>query len=244
MGKFTETVMIDGLECYYEVEGQGEPLLLLHGWTQTTVLWENYIDGFKKHFRVYAIDLLGHGKSSPFAKTFRLEDAADHLLALMNHLRLDQVNAIGFSYGGELLLRAAAEHPQRFSSMILIGASHQFPKQDWGFSLETVDEGFRQFLLNTHHHGEDQVRAIFKEIENYESILSESELQQITLPVLVMVGDLDEFVDLETAVNLHQSLPQSHFWVVPNSGHFAFGNGMKDHFIQIANEFLSGQWSK
>lgn len=242
MEKFSETVKLNDLECYYEVYGQGEPLFLLHGWTQTTVSWEDYIEGFKDQFRVYVVDLLGHGKSSPLKTTFRLEDAAQQLIRLMDHLGIKSTKAIGFSYGGELLLRASAEHPERFDSMILIGASHRFEKHDWGFTFEILNKGLQQFLLNTHAQGEEQVRLIFKEIENYESILSETELQQIKVPTLVMVGDQDEFVDLETAVNLHQSLPQSHLWIVPNSGHLAFGGMMEEQFIQTANEFLSGMW--
>ena len=239
----SETVKLDGLDTYYEVYGEGEPLFLLHGWGGSTKWWNEYISAFSDHFKVYLVDLLGHGKSSPLQGTFQLQSAASNLLTLLDYLQLKEIKAVGLSYGGDLLLQFCSAYPHRIKSIVVIGASYNFPKQDWGGGkYEDLTPDQIEELRLMHIHGKSQIIALFEQTLNYEIILSTEDLEKISTNTLVIVGERDHFVDLDTAVNLHKYLPNSHLWIVPNTGHEAHTNKNKREFIRITNEFLGDEW--
>jgi pimeloyl-ACP methyl ester carboxylesterase len=221
----SETVKLNGVEIYYEVYGSGEPLFLLHGYTQSSTYWHKFVPSFKDKFKVYLVDLKGHGRSSPFTSEFSMQAAADDFLALLDYLELDELKAIGLSYGGELLLQFCTVNSHRIKFMIIIGADFNFPRRDWG--------------------GEDQIRAIYEQSNNYEIILTDEQLGNITTRALLAYGEKDRwFPDLHKVINLHNYLPDSHLWIVPNTGHLANDGKNKQRFIDITNEFLSGVWEK
>lgn len=242
MDKVAHSTTVNGINCHYKTAGVGEPLLMLHGWTLSSTFWNDYIEPFATHFKVYLIDLYGHGKSDPLAKPFEMQDAADHLIALLDHLSLNAVKAIGFSYGAEMLLRIASDHPERISAMMLIGASHQFPKQDWSNLLGQIDEETMDHLVSMHAGGETQLYTLFDELSNYESLVSKEALSRIQASVLVTFGEKDHTMDLETALDLHHSLSKSSLWVVPNSFHFPFARMFKDEFASVGLKFFSDEW--
>ncbi|MBK8501326.1 MAG: alpha/beta hydrolase [Saprospiraceae bacterium] len=88
---------------YYEVYGEGQPLFLLHGFFGSSKYWKPYVNEYVNDFEVYVVDLTGHGNSSNFKNDISIPEAATNLHALMRYLDLKQVNAIGFSYGGDVL---------------------------------------------------------------------------------------------------------------------------------------------
>ena len=67
--KKTNIVRVNDIDMYFEIYGEGEPLLLLHGWTQSSAFWKDYIPTYAQNFQVYVIDLRGHGRTSPIAMT-------------------------------------------------------------------------------------------------------------------------------------------------------------------------------
>jgi len=103
--KKTETVAINGVEIYYEVYGYGAPFLILHGWTQSSASWKNLVPLFSSQYELYLVDLRGHGKSSPLTDDFSIQLASNDLLTLVDQLGLEQINAIGISFGGMVLLQ-------------------------------------------------------------------------------------------------------------------------------------------
>ena len=238
----SETVKLDGIDTYYEVYGDGEPLFLLHGWSQSTTSWNEYVSAFSDHFKVYLVDLKGHGKSSPLQGKFHMQSAADNFLALLDYLQLKEIKAIGLSYGGELLLQFCSAYSDRINSMIVIGASYNFPKQDWGWKYENQSPEQLERLRQRHMHGEGQIMAFFEQAFNYEILLNKEDLEKISTSTLIVVGEKDHFVDLDTALNLHKFLPDSHLWTVPNTGYVAHRGKNKPEFIRIANEFLRDEW--
>jgi pimeloyl-ACP methyl ester carboxylesterase len=239
-----ETVKLNGVETYYEVYGEGEPLFLLHGITQSTTIWNEYVTAFTDNNKVYLVDIKGHGKSSPILTEFSLQAAVDDFLALLDYLELDAVKAIGFSYGAELLLQLCSTDSHRIKSMIIIGAEYDFNGKELNLNYEEFPT---EWLLSTRKHsihGETQVKALIKLLNNYEIHLSNEQLSTISTSTLLIYGENDDWFadDLNKIVNLHNNLPDSHIWVVPNKGHKAFAGNNKPEFIRIANEFLSGEW--
>ena len=98
--KKSESVVVNGKRLYYEIYGEGTPLLLLHGYTQSSVSWKSYVQDYENEYEVYLMDLTGHGKSEAFKEDLSIQSVAEDLNALIQYLGLDEIKVIGFSFGG------------------------------------------------------------------------------------------------------------------------------------------------
>ncbi|MEX0289050.1 MAG: alpha/beta fold hydrolase [Flavobacteriaceae bacterium] len=241
--KEVHTVQVNGAEIYYEVYGEGEPLLLLHGWTQSSVFWKDYLTSYAQNFKVYVLDLRGHGRSSPLTQEFSLQKASMDILMLLDHLNLRKVKAIGFSYGSLLLLQLAALNPQRIETMILIGCAQQYDGADNtsladDFSYDNLPESFKQELKKIHFHGESQIKALFNKDLNYRIMLEDEKIKERKANTIIVHGDRDEIIGLDKAVDLYQNLANAELWIVPNTGHLVLTAGNKKSFMTKSLQFL------
>ncbi len=114
-----------GLQTNYLEQGEGEPLLLLHGsgpGVSASTNWGKVIPAFAKHFRVIAPDLAGFGYTERNPEfSYDIKHWGKHLLAFLDALGLEKVHAVGNSFGGSLLLATAARFPDRFNRICLMG---------------------------------------------------------------------------------------------------------------------------
>ena len=165
----SETVTLNGVDIYYEVYGKGEPLFLLHGFTQSSKSWQPYVDDYRNDFAIYLVDLRGHGKSSQFTETISIPDVAKDLDALAAYLKLESINAIGFSYGGEVLFQLALLHPGLVKSMVIIGScgtwhAKEFPEFVEYLSYKNIDN---LPWMREQQTSEEQIRSILDQLPNY-----------------------------------------------------------------------------
>lgn len=118
-------VCADGLEFHVDDDGQGEPLVLLHGFTGRSASWESVRDGLRRRFRTIAVDLIGHGASSaPLdASRYAFDLALDDLAQVTQSLEIRSATWLGYSLGGRLALGLALRHPSLVSALILESAS-------------------------------------------------------------------------------------------------------------------------
>jgi len=239
--KKSESVLINGKTLYYEIYGEGEPLFLLHGYTQSSLSWKPYVKDYQKEYEVYLIDLTGHGKSEPFKETLSIRSVAEDLNALIQYLQLEKIKAIGFSFGGDVLYQLALINPSVISSMITIGAVGTWTINDFQEYLEVFTfENRNDFpWLKTSHEGDEQIKAIMDQFKNYKIKLSDHELQNIQPEVLIMIGDDDEGMDFEEVARVKKNLPNSDLWVLPNVSHGAHEGETKEEFIVKSKVFLS-----
>ncbi len=245
--KKAETVSLNGIQLYYEVYGAGEPLLLLHGWTQTSQSWIEHIADYALHFEVYAVDLRGHGRTTPLSEDFSIKKAAEDILALIHHLNLEKVKAIGLSFGGIALLELTHLHPEKIASMVLIGTAYQYSGQDnqaenQAFQFENLPPEFIEQLRRQHHGGETQIKALFDPKVAYEVRLSKDDLHRIRVKTLIISGDHDTVAGTNTAFELHQHLPSSYLWIVPHGDHTPIYGPQKADFIRLTTAFLKDEW--
>ena len=244
LSKVTEIVKVNGIDMYYEVYGEGEPLLLLHGWTQSSSFWSEYIPTYAQHFKVYAIDLRGHGRTSQLTADFSIKESAKDILELLDHLKIKKVKAIGLSFGGLILLELAMLDQDRIKAATLIGASHSYNggenlEGDNSFSYENLPDSFVEELKKTHHHGEAQIKALFNPNLNYKISLSKEDLNTFNFRTLIVHGDRDEILGIEPAIALYKNIPNSTLWIVPDTGHIAIiGNNQKS-FLATSLHFLT-----
>lgn len=245
----TETAKINGIDMYYEVYGEGEPLLLLHGWTQSSSFWSEYIPTYAQHFKVYAIDLRGHGRTSPLTTDFSIKESAKDILELLDQLKIKKVNAIGLSFGGLTLLELASSNPNRIKAIILIGASHSYNAAENSdgsnaFSYDNLPNSFVEKLKKTHHHGEAQIKALFNPNIDYQISLPNEALNAFTFRTLIIHGDRDEMLGVEHAFVLYRNIPNSALWIVPNTGHIAIDGPNQKSFLTTSLQFLTLDYNK
>ncbi|WP_157821991.1 alpha/beta fold hydrolase [Tenacibaculum sp. Bg11-29] len=239
--KISETVLINGKTLYYEVYGEGKPLFLLHGYTQSSKSWKSYIKDYEKEYEVYLIDLTGHGKSEPFKEDLSIKAVSEDLNSLIKHLQLEKIKAIGFSFGGDVLYQLALINPSIIESMITIGAVGTWTINDFPEYLKAFTfENRNNFpWLKTSHDGDEHIKAMMYQFKNYTIKLSDKELQSIQPEVLIMIGDDDEGMDLEEVIRVKKNLPKSDLWILPNVSHGAHEGENKNNFILKSKAFLS-----
>jgi pimeloyl-ACP methyl ester carboxylesterase len=244
--KKSELVDLNGTTVYYEVYGEGEPLLLLHGYTQSGKYWLPFVQDYANEYEVYVIDLKGHGRSGAFKENLSIKSAAKDLDAILQHLKLKSVNAIGYSYGGDVLFQLTLLRPELVKAMVSIGAcgswdARDFP--DWKdiMSFENIDN---LPWMRDHQTSEEQIKIILEQFQHYVVSVSNEEMKRITAKTLFILGDKDDSIPLECISNAMKHLPESYLWILPNSGHGAHEGKNKDAFVQLSRQFFKEQWKK
>ena len=117
-----------GLRVHYAEAGEGEPVLLLHGWPQHHYLWRGIIDRLRDRYRLIAPDLRGSGWTEAPGHGYDCETFADDQLALLDALGIEQVNVIGHDWGAWTTWLLALGHPDRIRSAITCNVPHPWPR--------------------------------------------------------------------------------------------------------------------
>src|SRR6516164_8059138 len=120
----TGTAPVNGLKMYYEVHGNGEPVVLLHGAFMTiTNNWTGWIDELSKTRKVIAVEMQGHGRTADIDRDFSSENLADDVAALLDHLKIPRADLIGYSMGGCVAMQCAIRHPEKVRKVVSISAA-------------------------------------------------------------------------------------------------------------------------
>jgi pimeloyl-ACP methyl ester carboxylesterase len=242
---------IDGTRLSYETAGDGEPLLWLHGFMGRGSDWQYIFPAPPAGFRLIAPDLRGHGASDNPSGEFSFRRCARDVRALLEHLNVRRVKAIGLSGGGITLLHMATSEPACVTGMVLVSAPPYFPEQTRAFQREfseaALPESERAQLRTRHVQGEPQVQRLFAlaraMADDYEDAsFTPPRLATITARTLVVFGDRDPLYPVSLAMELRAAIPRSYLWVVPNGGHGpVFGDAARA-FATTALSFLRGEW--
>jgi 2-succinyl-6-hydroxy-2,4-cyclohexadiene-1-carboxylate synthase len=117
-------IATNGIFLNVEVTGDGQIVLMLHGFTRDSRAWEPVLAALEG-FRLVRVDLIGHGKSDApeDPARYRMACAVEDLLALLHHLHVEQYALIGYSLGGRVALHLAAAAPDRLSALVVESAS-------------------------------------------------------------------------------------------------------------------------
>ena len=116
----------NGLSVYYEVHGEGEPLLLIHGRTATCHSWASHLPAFTEHFRVFTPDSRAHGRTDNPTGELGYRLMADDLVALIVALGLQKPLVLGYSDGGQIALELGMRYPGLAGAQVLGGTQFRF----------------------------------------------------------------------------------------------------------------------
>lgn len=238
--KKSETVSLNGSAVYYEVYGKGTPLFLLHGYTQSSKSWLPFVADYADDFEIYLVDLKGHGKSSPFKQKLSIKSAADDVHALIKYLKLDSIDAIGYSYGGDILFQLELLHPGLVKSMVVIGSCGSWKATDFPHWVEFLSYKNIDNLpwMREQQTSEEQIKSILNQVPNYDVRLNVAELRKIQTRTLIVVGDKDDSLPFDDILSARNNMPNSSLWIVPETGHGAHRDNNKPEFIRISKKFF------
>lgn len=213
---------------YYEIYGEGEPLLMLHGGVY------GYIDEFgvlipklTEKYQVICLGTRGHVKSDIGNEAFTYDQRASDAYKLIKHLKIEKpVTVIGFSDGGYSAYKLAANYPETVEKMIVMGAADDPQKAGKEVSAYTAEglmndlsDYFKNRVANMpepNRWGESL--EMLNDLYN-NSIVSEETFKKIQCPVLIMSGDSDEYANPEACLAAHRYLPKSILSIIPSCGH-------------------------
>ena len=116
-------VNVNGINLYYEVHGEGRPIVALHGGLGSTEMFESVMPQLSAHHQVITPDLQGHGRTADIDRPLDIRFMADDIAALIDHLQLVKPDVVGYSLGGGVALQVAVRHPDKVGRLVLVSAN-------------------------------------------------------------------------------------------------------------------------
>lgn len=231
---------VNGIKVYYEVYGEGRPIVLLHGAFMTIAgNWGELIPQLSKKRKVIAIEFQGHGHT-PFSNR-KLSDTtlASDVLGVMDYLKIDSADVLGYSMGGSVAYEFAIQNPKRLRKLVIISSTYK--STGW---LPEINEAFKTFKPELFNNSPMKAAydAVAPDTTKWASFieqmiafarvpfdLGDSNISKITAPVLIISGDndgLDKIELMKTYKLLGGGvsadmvpMPKSQLAIVPSQGH-------------------------
>jgi pimeloyl-ACP methyl ester carboxylesterase len=256
-------VEVNGMQMYYEVSGQGQPLIVLHGAYMNIPSMGAIIPKLAATHKVYAVEFQGHGRTTDIDRPITYPNLADDVAAFMDAVGLQKADVFGYSMGAAAGLQLAIRHPDKVNK--LIAASGAYDAEGWQPEFKafipqmTVEmfvgmpfaEEYRKLAANP-----DGFPTLVEKLIALEKepMAWEADVKAIKTPVLVITGDAD-VATLEHSVALFRllgggvmgdmgkPLPASRLAVLPATSHTAVIT-QTDLLIAFIEPFLKGETPK
>lgn len=213
---------VNGIKMYYEIYGQGEPLVLLHGNGASIYAGREQIDYFSKHYKVIAIDSRGQGQSNDNGDSLTYDEMSSDLNALLDHLHIDSTYIIGHSDGGIVGLITAMRYPKKVK---MLAAMSPNTRPDSAVLYPEIEKyGLKEFTRyeDSLNSGHNEIAGKLKllRLMQFHPHISAADLASIKAPVMVMCGDRD-LIQLPHIIEIFRAIHKSNLCVLPGSTHFA-----------------------
>jgi pimeloyl-ACP methyl ester carboxylesterase len=240
---------VGDLNMYYDVHGDGRPLVLLHGAYQSADTLGPFLPGLAERYRVIVPEMQGHGRTADIDRPITYEQMADDTAGLIRGLELEAPLVVGYSMGGGIALQVAIRHPDLVSKLVMISSGYasdsahpeaieMFPSITPEMFAGTPMEAEYKRIAPNPDDFENLVWKL-KELDTVEWSWPEEDIRAIAAPTMIVVGDSD-VVTLEHSVKLFRlrgggvmgdlaGLPPAQLAVLPATCHFIPpGSGILD----------------
>lgn len=216
-----------GLSTYYEAEGTGEAVMLLHGGFVTIETWAAQRAALAARFRVYLPERRGHGRTPDVPGRTGYDLMAADTIAFMDAVGLPSAHLVGWSDGGVVALEIALDHPERVTKLVLVGTPAHVDGQttesiEWTRNVTPDELGeYRAAYDRLSPDGAGHFGAVFDKLTalwRAEPRHEMTDLARITAPTLILIGDHD-VPTIEHAAGMRRAIPDAQLAVVPGAGH-------------------------
>lgn len=252
-------VPVNGLEMYYEIHGEGQPLVLLHGaFSGIGTSFGKILPGLAETRQVVAFELQGHGRTADIDRPLSIEGMMDDVAAALRQLGIEQADILGYSTGGSIALHFAVRHPEMLRKLVLMSVTYTLSGVHPGL-MEGLGEMKAEMMYGSPWHQEymqiaphpEQFSRLFAkktEMDRQLKDMSEEDIRAIKAPTLLMVGDSD-LVRPEHAVEMFRllgggvfgdtpaGLPDSQLAILPGTSHVTIVD-RADWLVPMINSFL------
>jgi pimeloyl-ACP methyl ester carboxylesterase len=231
---------VNGIKVYYEVYGEGKPLVLLHGAFYTIEMnWGQLIPELSKTRKVIAIEMQGHGHTPFSDRKLDIATLASDVEEVMNYLKIDSADVAGYSMGGSVAYQLAAKSPKRVRRLVIISSTYK--TSGWLPAINSGFKGFKpDFFDNTPIKAaydavapdKTKWRKFIEQMIAFAGVpfnVGDANIAKLPMPVLIISGDNDGLDKVEL-MKTYQLLgggvsadlgpmPKSRLAIVPAQGH-------------------------
>lgn len=255
-----ERVEVNGMQMYYEVSGEGDPLIVLHGAYMNIQTMGDIIPRLAETHRVYALEFQGHGRTNDIDRPITYQNLADDVAGFMDAVGIEKADVFGYSMGGTAGLQLAIRHPERVDQLVAASVAYDIQGMQPDY-IDFLPQLAPEMFVGTPF--EDEWRILAPDPEGYRAVVEKlialefepmawaDEVAAIETPVLIIAGDADT-ATLEHTVALFRllgggvmgdmgkPLPASRLAILPATSHTAV-IGQADLLHSVIEPFLRGQ---
>ena len=248
---------VNGLRMYYEVYGEGKPIVLVHGSYMTIPLnWSHIIPLLAKDRKVIVAEMQGHGRTRDIPRELSYEGMADDVSGLLKHLEIERADVLGYSMGGGVAFQVAVRHPEQVRRLVILSGTYAhdgwWPDVEASFATFTpemfkgtpIQKQYESFGNDPARFPEFVRKVISIDLKPYDW---SNDVKNIQAPIFMAIGDADG-VRYEHALELFRAkgggkmgdlhgLPQSRLAVLPNTTHIGMIK-RTDWLIPMITDFL------
>lgn len=248
---------VNGLKMYYEVYGQGKPIVLIHGSYMSIPLnWSHIIPLLAGNRKVIVAEMQGHGRTKDISRELSYEGMADDVSGLLKHLKIDSADILGYSMGGGVAFQVAVRHSQQVRRLVVLSGTYAhdgwWPDVEASFATFTPDM-FKGTPIQKQYDSLGNDPAKFPEY--VKKVISidlkpydwSRDVKNIQVPVFMAIGDADG-VRYEHALELFRAkgggkmgdmhgLPKSRLAIIPGTTHIGMMQ-RTDWLIPMITDFL------
>jgi len=258
-----DRVEVNEMQMYYEVSGEGDPLIVLHGAYMNIPSMGKIIPMLAEGYRVYALEFQGHGRTTDIDRPITYPHLADDVAAFMDAIGLESADVFGYSMGAGAGLQLAIRHPEKVDQ--IVAASVAYDEEGWQpafreaipqMTVEMITsmpfaEDYRELAANP-----DGFPALAEKLIalEHEPLAWGDDVAEMTKPVLIIAGDAD-VATLEHSVamfrllggggmgDMGQPLPASRLAIMPATSHTAVIT-QPELLLAFIEPFLAGETPK
>lgn len=249
---------VNGIKVYYEIYGEGKPIVLLHGAFYTIEMnWRQIIPELSKTRKVIAIEMQGHGHSPYSDRELSITTLASDVEKVIDYLKIDSTDVAGYSMGGSIAYQFAVQSPKRLRKLVIISSTYK--TSGW---LPEVNSAFKDFKpeffdntpLKTAYDAvapdTTKWRKFIEQMIAFAEVpfnVGDSNIAKIASPVLIICGDNDgtDKIELMKTYQLlgggksadTEAMPKSQLAIVPSQGHVSLMMQTKT-ILTYMNNFL------
>ena len=252
-GRSTQQLVLNNLKTAYQVAGEGDGVLLLHGWGGEAASFQPVFEWLAQSHKVYALDLPGFGESQMPPTAWNSSDYAQFVIAFMEKLGIPKAHFIGHSFGGRISIIVSAEYPEKVDKLILVDSAGIIPPRTAKYHLRVGLAKIGKLLRRCGRYGvivadAMSARAGSKDYQNAGDMRAtlvkvvnqdlRAFLPRITASTLLIWGEDDKDTPVAFGQIMEKEIPDAGLVVLKEAGHFSYLDQFPQ-FCRIVASFLS-----